>query len=206
MVNPDSNFPVSSLYYIGLTKREGAAPDADPSESRSIFNNLVSDFVRTIMAWHKRDETMFASVCQMRKADIPPDSILAEDDELPAPAVAAPVAPPPPAMAPSSSAAAAAAAAASAVPAVEVKHVAGNDRKGLRSSEDVYHKLKWNSKLDSSEYSIVYEDRFLGLQEVTFANFKKCDDDELGVPWHRVQFFKRNGEIVWDRKNKIDKI
>ena len=96
-------------------------------------------------------------------------------------------------------------ASASAAPAAPVAAAASNGivRKGIRSADEIFKKLKGNYNLDLSQYTIVYEDHLApaGVQEVPFAQFMASD-----APFHRIRLFKRLGEVIWDRKNKIDKI
>eukprot|EP01105_Mastigella_eilhardi_P020930 TRINITY_DN5023_c0_g1_i2.p1 TRINITY_DN5023_c0_g1~~TRINITY_DN5023_c0_g1_i2.p1 ORF type:complete len:717 (+),score=139.53 TRINITY_DN5023_c0_g1_i2:1350-3500(+) len=69
----------------------------------------------------------------------------------------------------------------------------------LHTSEEVYHRVKWDSSYNANEFTISYLDRFLGLMEVPFNEF-----DSETIPLHRVWIFKRNGETVWDRERRID--
>jgi uncharacterized protein (UPF0248 family) len=45
----------------------------------------------------------------------------------------------------------------------------------------------------------MYIDRFMGLMETPIASFLNNSD----IPFHRIQFFKENGQICWDRKQKF---
>ncbi len=49
--------------------------------------------------------------------------------------------------------------------------------------------------------SIGYEDRFDGVQEVGFDEF-----DTGNIPFHRIRYLKKQGEIVYDREKRIDKL
>jgi len=69
----------------------------------------------------------------------------------------------------------------------------------LRTSEDVYKRIKHDDNLHSEDYSIVYEDHKFGDQEVAFDEF-----DKETIPFHRIWLYKRGGEIIWDRKNRVD--
>jgi len=69
----------------------------------------------------------------------------------------------------------------------------------LRTSEDVYHRIMWDPSFNKAEYTICYEDRFLGLMEVPFESF-----DHENIPFHRVWLYKHRGDIVWDREKRID--
>lgn len=47
-----------------------------------------------------------------------------------------------------------------------------------------------------------YWDRFKGMLEIPLLEFVSGGD----VPWHRVYYFKRGREVMWDRNNRIDTI
>jgi len=47
-------------------------------------------------------------------------------------------------------------------------------KKRLRTSEEVYNRIKWDKRFDPNDYILIYEDRFLGMK-VTF-------DPDLNVP------------------------
>jgi len=82
-----------------------------------------------------------------------------------------------------------------------------DQKKKSRTSEDVFNRILWDPLMDKKDFIIGYEDRFIGIVESPFEIFKTGDvshDDY--VPWHRVQYFKRNGELVWDRKSRLDDI
>jgi uncharacterized protein (UPF0248 family) len=78
----------------------------------------------------------------------------------------------------------------------------------LRSSMDVMHRIRWDPSLDSANYVVGYEDRFTGIQEKSFELWKGDLTDEEFIPQHRVVYFKRrnDGEIVWDRRTRVDKV
>jgi len=73
--------------------------------------------------------------------------------------------------------------------------------KKLRPSEDVFHRIKWDSDLDQNEFTIGYEDRIEGVMEIPFAEF-----EGLEIPFHRIRYYKdKHNEIIWDRRTKLDK-
>ncbi|KAI0008607.1 hypothetical protein F4779DRAFT_618486 [Xylariaceae sp. FL0662B] len=78
----------------------------------------------------------------------------------------------------------------------------------FRSSADVMNRLRWDQDKDSSDYIVGYEDRFLGMKERSLDLWKADQTDEEFIPQHRIMYFKRksDGEIVWDRKARIDEI
>jgi len=79
--------------------------------------------------------------------------------------------------------------------------------KGFRTSEEVYNRIKWDNDYNKLEFRIGYEDRFDGLQEVEFNVWEIKDvSSENFIPWHRVQYFKQQEDIVWDRRTRKDYI
>lgn len=52
------------------------------------------------------------------------------------------------------------------------------------------------------EYSLCYNDRYLGLLEMPVRTFVEKGE----VPLHRIQIFKCNGQIIWHRKTKFTSI
>jgi uncharacterized protein (UPF0248 family) len=49
------------------------------------------------------------------------------------------------------------------------------------------------------DYTVCYEDRFLGIIECEVWRFH----NEMDCPSHRVRLLKQDGKIIWDRKNKF---
>ncbi|KAF7506898.1 hypothetical protein GJ744_011139 [Endocarpon pusillum] len=78
----------------------------------------------------------------------------------------------------------------------------------LRPAEDVLKRLRWDPSLDSANFTIGYLERFAGIMEMPLATWVTETSDEDFIPQHRIKYFKRNtdGEIVWDREARIDKI
>jgi uncharacterized protein (UPF0248 family) len=82
----------------------------------------------------------------------------------------------------------------------------------LRPAADVLHRLRWDPNLDPNEYSIGYEDRFLGPRETSLEKWKTEQTDEEFIPQHRILYFKKKGgddgkgEVVWERATRIDKV
>ena len=73
---------------------------------------------------------------------------------------------------------------------------------------DILSRLVWDPNIDRTDYIIGYEDRFLGSKELPLELWKTNTTDEEFIPQHRILYFKRrgDGEIVWDRVKRIDKI
>jgi len=79
----------------------------------------------------------------------------------------------------------------------------------LRTSEEVYKRIKWDPDYDKRDFIIGYIDRFDGLMEAPFEIFETGDvSTENFVPWHRVQYFKKvsTDTILWDRRIRKDDI
>ncbi|CAF4749687.1 unnamed protein product, partial [Rotaria sp. Silwood1] len=74
----------------------------------------------------------------------------------------------------------------------------------FRGSDLIFNRILHDKTIDRSQVIIGYEDRFTGVHEISFNEFKKVENHEHGIPMHRVRYFKINGQIVWDRTKKLD--
>lgn len=86
----------------------------------------------------------------------------------------------------------------------EDSDVSGEKKKKLRTIPDVMNRIRWDPTFNPSEFSIGYEDRFTGIEEVSWKDWEEVFG--LEVPLHRIQYFKKNGNVVWDRHTRKDKI
>ena len=68
----------------------------------------------------------------------------------------------------------------------------------MRMGEDILRMIQ-NGSTPLEAYEIGYLDRFLGIMESSYLQFIKTD-----IPRHRIQYFKRNGKLVWDRRTRLD--
>jgi poly(A) polymerase len=68
--------------------------------------------------------------------------------------------------------------------------------------EQVYHRVRRDPGLDASRFVIGYDARRAAPVEVPFADFTPGGD----IPWHRVLYLAADGEVVWDRRAKIDRL
>lgn len=68
------------------------------------------------------------------------------------------------------------------------------------TSREVYHRIRWDPRLDAREFVIGYDAHSEQLEEMPFQAF--VPDGE--IPWHRVWYFRRGTEVVWDRRKRID--
>ncbi|KAL6881525.1 hypothetical protein J3F83DRAFT_61440 [Trichoderma novae-zelandiae] len=78
----------------------------------------------------------------------------------------------------------------------------------LRSAVDALNRIRWDPGMDSSDYVVGYEDRFVGAQEKALDNWRTEQTDEEFIPQHRILYFKRksDGVVVWDRRARVDAI
>ena len=75
----------------------------------------------------------------------------------------------------------------------------------FKGSDLIFKRLKWDESFDTNDVIIGYTDRFKGIMEMKFNDFKGVHEHyKDGIPLHRIQYYKICGKIVWDRKNKID--
>ncbi|MFP2896216.1 poly(A) polymerase [Corallococcus sp. 4LFB] len=68
------------------------------------------------------------------------------------------------------------------------------------TSREVYHRIRWDPRLDAREFAVGYDAHRGAMEEMPFEAF--VPDGE--IPWHRVWYFKRGPQVVWDRKERID--
>ncbi|RKH91220.1 endonuclease [Corallococcus sp. AB045] len=68
------------------------------------------------------------------------------------------------------------------------------------TSREVYHRIRWDSRHDTREFVVGYDAHRGVMEEMPFEAF--VPDGE--IPWHRVWYFKRGAQVVWDRKARID--
>jgi uncharacterized protein (UPF0248 family) len=86
-------------------------------------------------------------------------------------------------------------------------------KSSMKTAEDVISRIEWDERLDKRFFRVGYVDRFLGLQEKSFTDFDfKVDlstvsdrhSNILSIPKHRIQYFKYNNEIIWDKETRTD--
>lgn len=72
----------------------------------------------------------------------------------------------------------------------------------LATSREVYHRIRWDPRLDVREFTLEYEERGAGLRVVPLLEFVPDGD----IPWHRVWAVLHRGARVWDRKRRLDRL
>jgi|GEM_PF-184633 len=70
----------------------------------------------------------------------------------------------------------------------------------FKTSREVYHRIRWDPRLDAREFVIGYDAHSEQMEEMPFEAF--IPDGE--IPWHRVWYFRKGPEVVWDRAKRID--
>lgn len=82
----------------------------------------------------------------------------------------------------------------------------------MKTASDVISRIMWDDELQPKDFTVGYLDRFIGIVEKGFSEFSWEDlasvDHfvDLAIPRHRIQYFKYCGEIVWDKRERIDKV
>lgn len=61
---------------------------------------------------------------------------------------------------------------------------------------EVYNRIRWDQRIDSTAIKVGIEDRFQGTVEMDFHDAKLGAD----VPWHRIQHFSYRGQVIWNRQ------
>ena len=82
----------------------------------------------------------------------------------------------------------------------------------MKTASDVISRIQWDEELSPKDFVVGYLDRFIGIMEKSFTDFSWEDlasvDHfvDLAIPRHRIQYFKYRGEIVWDKRERTDKV
>ena len=79
----------------------------------------------------------------------------------------------------------------------------------MKTATDVINRIQWDEKLKPEHFTVGYLDRFLGIVENLFSSFDwedvtSVDPAILAIPKHRIQYFKYNNEVVWDKSKRLD--
>jgi poly(A) polymerase len=80
----------------------------------------------------------------------------------------------------------------------------GEKKPRLRTSKEVYDLLRWDPRRDPRDYVIGYGERLAatGTAEIPLIDFEP--DGE--VPWHRVLYVRGPRGVVWDRRERLDRL
>lgn len=73
----------------------------------------------------------------------------------------------------------------------------------MKTSEEIYNRIMTDPNLNKSLFVMVYRDvikkKYIDVPAVKWLPVSKGGD----VPYHRVDFIKFDGKIIWDRSNKL---
>ncbi|MFC6092583.1 RNA repair domain-containing protein [Saccharothrix lopnurensis] len=72
----------------------------------------------------------------------------------------------------------------------------------MRTSEQVYHQVRWDPRLDPARFVLGVGQRGAPPERVPLPAFAPGGE----VPWHRVLFVEADGELVWDRAAGLDRV
>lgn len=72
----------------------------------------------------------------------------------------------------------------------------------MRTSEELYHQVRWDSRFDPARFVLGLLQRGAAPKRVPLPSFVPGGD----IPWHRVLFVEADGELVWDRATGVDRI
>ncbi|GAA4954895.1 poly(A) polymerase [Actinoplanes utahensis] len=72
----------------------------------------------------------------------------------------------------------------------------------MRTSEEIYHRVRWDPRLDPARFMVGVEVRAAEPKRVPLPAFVPGGD----IPWHRVLFIEADGERVWDRATGVDRV
>ncbi len=72
----------------------------------------------------------------------------------------------------------------------------------LRTSREVYDQVRWDPRLDARRIVMGYESRRDGMQEIACLDFVPGGD----IPWHRVWYFRDDRQVLWDRRQRLDRL
>ncbi|MER6350453.1 poly(A) polymerase [Streptomyces sp. NPDC001634] len=72
----------------------------------------------------------------------------------------------------------------------------------MRTSEEIYHKVRWDPRFDPARFVLGIHQRGAGAERIPLPAFTPGGD----IPWHRVLFVEADGELVWDRATGMDRL
>ncbi|WP_188191399.1 poly(A) polymerase [Nonomuraea sp. SYSU D8015] len=72
----------------------------------------------------------------------------------------------------------------------------------MRTSEEVYHRVRWDPRFDPSRFVLGVGQRGAAPKRIPLPAFAPGGD----IPWHRVLFVEADGELVWDRATGLDRV
>ncbi|OUL23549.1 poly(A) polymerase [Nostoc sp. 106C] len=79
-----------------------------------------------------------------------------------------------------------------------------SEKKKMATSREVYDRIIWDVRLDSSAFVVGYQERLssTGMREKPLAQWATDGD----IPWHRIRYIRCGDVVVWDREQHLDLI
>ncbi|MCL1473895.1 poly(A) polymerase [Argonema antarcticum] len=77
-----------------------------------------------------------------------------------------------------------------------------SDRRKMATSREVYDRILWDARLNSSAFIIGYRERTSQdkIWEKPFLKWQPNGD----IPWHRIRYIRCQETVVWDRDRHLD--
>lgn len=72
----------------------------------------------------------------------------------------------------------------------------------MRTSEQIYHRLRWDPRFDPTKFVVGIDAHGDELKRIPLPRFVPGGD----IPWHRVVTFEADGVVVWDRRAGMDRL
>jgi poly(A) polymerase len=72
----------------------------------------------------------------------------------------------------------------------------------MRTSEELYHRVRWDPRFDPARFVLGVGMRGRPPKRVPLPAFVPGGE----IPWHRIVFVEADGELVWDRATGVDRI
>ncbi|MGP3956267.1 poly(A) polymerase [Nonomuraea sp. 3N208] len=72
----------------------------------------------------------------------------------------------------------------------------------MRTSEEIYHRVRWDPRFDPARFVLGVGQRGAAPKRVPLPAFVPGGE----IPWHRVLFVEADGEVVWDRASGLDRV
>lgn len=72
----------------------------------------------------------------------------------------------------------------------------------MRTSEQLYHQIRWDSRFQAADYVLGIQIRNGPVKELPLLSFQPNKD----IPWHRILFIRGPQGLVWDRASGLDQL
>ena len=70
----------------------------------------------------------------------------------------------------------------------------------MRTSEEIYHRVRWDPRFDPSRFVLGVAERGAAPKPIPLPAFSPGGE----IPWHRVLYIEADGQRVWDRATGTD--